>query len=35
VEVAIIGPDGGDPIQLGPVRIRILEDGRTTDHRLG
>jgi mannose-6-phosphate isomerase-like protein (cupin superfamily) len=35
VEVAIIGPDGGDAIQLGPVRMRILEDGSTTGHRLG
>jgi mannose-6-phosphate isomerase-like protein (cupin superfamily) len=35
VEVAIIGPDGGDAIQLGPIRMRILEDGSTTDHRLG
>jgi mannose-6-phosphate isomerase-like protein (cupin superfamily) len=35
VEVAIIGPDGGDAIQLGPVRMRILEDGSKTDHRLG
>jgi mannose-6-phosphate isomerase-like protein (cupin superfamily) len=35
VEVAITRPDGGDAIQLGPVRVRILEDGSTTDHRLG
>jgi mannose-6-phosphate isomerase-like protein (cupin superfamily) len=35
VEVAIIGPDGGDAIQLGPVSMRILEDGSTTGHRLG
>jgi mannose-6-phosphate isomerase-like protein (cupin superfamily) len=35
VDVAIIGPDGGDAIQLGPIRMRILEDGSTTDHRLG
>jgi mannose-6-phosphate isomerase-like protein (cupin superfamily) len=35
MQAAIIGPDGGDAIQLGPVRIRILEDGSTTDHRLG
>ena len=35
MEVAIIGPDGGEAIQLGPVRMRILEDGSTTDHRLG
>ncbi len=30
MQVAIIGPDGGDAIQLSPVRMRILEDGRTT-----
>jgi mannose-6-phosphate isomerase-like protein (cupin superfamily) len=35
VEVAIVGPDDGDAIQLGPIRIRILEDGSTTGHRLG
>jgi hypothetical protein len=35
MEVLIIGPEGGDSVQLGPVRIRILEDGSTTDHRLG
>src|ERR1700722_3761853 len=28
-------PDGGQTIQLGPVRMRILEDGSTTNHRLG
>src|ERR1700678_3042834 len=31
----ITRPDGGDAIQLGPVRMRILEDGSTTEHRLG
>src|SRR6202451_2740479 len=35
VEVAITGPDDGDAIELGPIRMRILEDGSTTDHRLG
>src|ERR1700685_1784103 len=35
VEVAIPGPDDGDAVQLGPIRMRILEDGSTTDHRLG
>ena len=34
-DVSVVGPDGGDPIQLGPVRLRILEDGSTTEHRLG
>jgi mannose-6-phosphate isomerase-like protein (cupin superfamily) len=35
VDVTIVAPDGGEAIQLGPVRIRILEDGSDTDHRLG
>ncbi|HEX4218672.1 MAG TPA: cupin domain-containing protein [Acidimicrobiales bacterium] len=35
MDVSITRPDGGDAIQLGPVRIRILEDGSTTGHRLG
>ena len=34
-EVSVIGPDGGESIQLGPTRMRILEDGSTTGHRLG
>jgi mannose-6-phosphate isomerase-like protein (cupin superfamily) len=34
-DVAITGPDGGESIQLGPTRMRILEDGTTTAHRLG
>jgi quercetin dioxygenase-like cupin family protein len=34
-QVAVVGPTDGDVIHLGPTRIRILEDGRTTDHRLG
>lgn len=33
--VSVIGPDGGEAIQLGPTRMRILEDGTTTGHRLG
>src|SRR5580692_3257523 len=35
MQVAITPPTGGQTIQLGPVRMRILEDGSTTDHRLG
>jgi len=35
MNVAITGPDGGESIQLGAVRVRILEDGSTTGHRLG
>src|ERR1700733_15176014 len=34
-QVSVIGPGGGEPIQLGPTRMRILEDGSTTGHRLG
>jgi mannose-6-phosphate isomerase-like protein (cupin superfamily) len=34
-DVSVVGPDGGEPIQLGPTRMRILEDGSTTGHRLG
>lgn len=34
-DMSIVGPDGGESIQLGPTRMRILEDGSTTDHRLG
>jgi mannose-6-phosphate isomerase-like protein (cupin superfamily) len=35
MDVAVIGPTAGETIQLGPIRMRILEDGSTTDHRLG
>jgi quercetin dioxygenase-like cupin family protein len=34
-EVSVIGPADGEAIRLGPTRMRILEDGRTTGHRLG
>jgi quercetin dioxygenase-like cupin family protein len=34
-QVPVTGPDAGESIQLGPVRMRILEDGSTTGHRLG
>jgi mannose-6-phosphate isomerase-like protein (cupin superfamily) len=33
--VSVVGPDGGEVISLGPTRIRIIEDGATTTHRLG
>ena len=33
---SIVGPDDGETLHLGPaVRMRILEDGSTTGHRLG
>jgi quercetin dioxygenase-like cupin family protein len=34
-DVSIVAPEGGEVIELGPARIRILEDGSTTAHRLG
>jgi mannose-6-phosphate isomerase-like protein (cupin superfamily) len=34
-DVSVVGPDGGELIGLGPARMRILEDGSTTAHRLG
>ncbi len=33
--VAVVGPTQGEAIALGPVQLRILEDGSTTNHRLG
>jgi pimeloyl-ACP methyl ester carboxylesterase/quercetin dioxygenase-like cupin family protein len=33
--VSIVGPDGGEVALDGPTRLRILEDGSTTAHRLG
>ena len=34
-EISVIPAAGGEAIQLGPVQMRILEDGRTSGHRLG
>jgi mannose-6-phosphate isomerase-like protein (cupin superfamily) len=34
-KVAVLGPDDGEVIQLGPARMRILEDGSATQHRIG
>ncbi len=34
-EISIVGPGAGDMVLTGPVRMRILEDGSTTQHRLG
>jgi quercetin dioxygenase-like cupin family protein len=33
--VSLVGPNGGETIQLGRIQMRILEDGETTGHRLG
>jgi mannose-6-phosphate isomerase-like protein (cupin superfamily) len=34
-DISMVGPDGGQQMLSGPVRMRILEDGSTTGHRLG
>src|SRR3954449_12703394 len=34
-DVSVVTPDGGEAIELGPARMRILEDGATTAHRIG
>ncbi|MFD9633361.1 cupin domain-containing protein [Streptomyces violascens] len=33
--VSVVGPGDGETIVLGTTRMRILEDGSTTGHRLG
>jgi pimeloyl-ACP methyl ester carboxylesterase/mannose-6-phosphate isomerase-like protein (cupin superfamily) len=33
--VSVVPPDGGEVALQGPIRLRILEDGATTAHRLG
>lgn len=33
--ISIVGPNEGETYSSGPLRIRILEDGSSTDHRLG
>ena len=35
IKASVVGPEGGEAIQLGPVVMRILEDGSITGHRLG
>ncbi|MGW1065649.1 cupin domain-containing protein [Streptomyces aureus] len=32
--VSVVGPGGGETIVLGTTRMRVLEDGRHTGHRL-
>jgi mannose-6-phosphate isomerase-like protein (cupin superfamily) len=34
-EISIVGPGQGEIALSGPIQMRILEDGRTTSHRLG
>ncbi|MFD5316662.1 cupin domain-containing protein [Streptomyces sp. NPDC127098] len=33
--VSVVGPNDGETILLGATRMRVLEDGGTTGHRLG
>ncbi|MFJ9030504.1 cupin domain-containing protein [Streptomyces sp. NPDC102274] len=33
--VSVVGPDDGETIFLGATRLRVLEDGTNTGHRLG
>ena len=33
--VSLVRPGDGELIQLGPITMRIIEDGSTTGHRLG
>ncbi|BDM69558.1 cupin [Streptomyces nigrescens] len=33
--VSVVGPDDGETILLGTTRMRVLEDGSNTGHRLG
>ena len=35
VSIIVVGPNDGEPSGGGPIRIRILEDGSHTEHRLG
>lgn len=35
MNVSVVGPGDGELIELGSARVRILEDGSTTAHRLG
>jgi quercetin dioxygenase-like cupin family protein len=34
-DVSVVGPADGEVLRLGSTQMRILEDGRTTGHRLG
>ncbi|MFC8131184.1 cupin domain-containing protein [Streptomyces sp. NPDC057302] len=33
--VSVVGPDEGETIVLGTTRLRVLEDGSNTGHRIG
>src|SRR5262249_21745625 len=34
-DISLVGPAGAEQMLTGPVRMRILEDGTPTGHRLG
>ena len=34
-DISVVGLADGEPVLSGPVSVRIIEDGRTTSHRLG
>jgi mannose-6-phosphate isomerase-like protein (cupin superfamily) len=34
-EVSVVGPDDGEILLAAPARVRVLEDGSRTGHRLG
>jgi len=34
-QASVVEPGAGERLDLGPIQIRILEDGRSSDHRLG
>ena len=34
-QVSLVGPADGETALTGPVRLRIMEDGSSTQHRLG
>ena len=34
-KASIVGPQDGEAVHLGPITMRIMEDGSTTGHRLG
>jgi mannose-6-phosphate isomerase-like protein (cupin superfamily) len=34
-KASIVSPRDGEVVQLGPITMRIMEDGSTTGHRLG
>jgi hypothetical protein len=35
VDVTVVKSESGELIKMGPIEIRVLEDGRNTDNRIG